>query len=242
MKVQRKTAQRGVAVAMLALVAAGCASRETSDNSASTHVSAEIDAPTTTPPSVESKVVKPSTTTPTVTSRSTQQVATTVPPASAPLVAPEAERYDFFGKFTLPLGKKRWVVDEKLSNQYRKVVVDSSRCGSMQYASVCPLFVVVDTSSTKEWMPYENPKGKIGQTSAEGKTCYWNMIQDGRYYTAPEKVTDFVQVGKWEARFTSQKRCNLPGEMFSLRSYSQNFMIYEQDALGDMMALVRAAK
>lgn len=240
MKTQRKPG-RCAAFAVLVLALVGCASGETSSSRIPAELSMGISVPTTTAPPTSATVETYHTATPTITRPPTQAQTPSVPTTTVPVTAPEAARHDFFGLFTLPLGD-RWVISEKLSNEHRTVVFDSNRCGSKDYADKCPLFVVVSFAKTKDWLPYENPEGGIERTPQGTENCHWNMIQDGLYYKAPEKVTGFVWVGKWETRFTSQQQCDGNRQMFSVRSEAKKFMVYEQDMLDDMMALLNAAQ
>lgn len=224
MKTQRN-ASRFIAAA-LALVLAGCASGETPSNSMSADTSTGVALPTTTVPPTSETTETYYTATPTNARPPTQAQTPPVPTTTNRTLAPEGNRQSFFG-FNLPLAD-RWVVDDKMSNDARKVIIDSSRCGSMDYAANCPGFVVVNFNTTNDWMPYDNKKGFIEKTTSDGKKCYWNMVQDGVYYNPPE-TADVVMFGGVTLRHTTQRACAGTDIMHSWRSDKKKVMFYELD-------------
>jgi len=224
----------GVIVAALVGVIIGIlVARPDDDDTAS--ASRGVTVPTTTLPAT-TPVTPTTTTSPkakTSTTTTTKQSSDTPGPSTSTeaLTPPPGEEqiYDFFG-LRIPLGPE-WKILPDLSNGYRTVVIDTTRCDGATYEGNCDGFVVVNFRGDGwQYLPYDNVQWKV--ESDNGKPCYWNGVDDDTYYGPVEKV-NVEQMGAVKMRHAQQEQCGTSGgshdDMHSWRSDSLGIVVYDRD-------------
>lgn len=193
----------------------------------------------TTTPTKSTRTTQPSTSSATRAAETYPSTTTSSKTRPAP---PEADGMDeMFNRMYLPVKSNGWEQWKEVSNDFRKVYINTATCGSTGYKEGCAGFAVfnldakprggVDPTTQK---PYDdNPAdAKVEGKSPEGQpNCYWNQVTDNAYYGVPQHLTPKVVYGGSALVHSMQPGCQFRDYQHSWRSDSRGVIIYDINPL-----------